>query len=59
MKCNDNLYFIQRILLIATIVAVLSTHHAQASSEKSKRAIASNGGYIYEPPHEKLPLPPR
>lgn len=60
MKNNNDMYFlIQRILWIATIVAVLSTYHAQASSEKSKRAIASNGGYIYEPPNEIFTLPPR
>lgn len=60
MKDNNDMYFlIQRILWIATIVAVLSTYHAQASSEKSKRAIASNGGYIYEPPNEIFTLPPR
>lgn len=51
--------FVQRILWIATIVAVLSTHHAQASSEKSKRAIASNGGYVYEPPNEIFTPSPR
>ncbi|OAD57757.1 hypothetical protein WN48_01452 [Eufriesea mexicana] len=41
------------------LLAALSTHHAQASSEKSKRAIASNGGYVYEPPNEIFTPSPR
>ncbi|XP_053994512.1 uncharacterized protein LOC128884872 [Hylaeus volcanicus] len=51
-----------RLLWIATLVAVLSTDHAQASSERSKRAIDTKsqfGGYNYEPPNQIFTLPPR
>jgi len=51
----------RKLLWAAVLVAVLSTCHADANRERSKRAIENSPqfqGYIYEPPAKPFTLPP-